>query len=81
MEKIKAFIEQADTFLKPYIDKVIDFLSKEYYVVYAAIAALLVFLVIPGLFSFIKKAPKTFLLIIILLAAAGLIAYFISYKA
>jgi uncharacterized membrane protein len=80
MEKIKQIIEQIDTFLKPYIDKLIAFLSREQYVIYGAIGVLLVLLVLFGLFTFLKKFPKTFLFLVIILSAAALIAYFLTYK-
>jgi len=80
MEKVKQIIEQIDAFLKPYIDKLIGFLSREQYIIYGAIGVLLVFLVLFGLFTFLKKFPKTFLFLVIILSAAALIAYFLSYK-
>jgi tetrahydromethanopterin S-methyltransferase subunit G len=80
MEKIKQIIAQVDSFLAPYVEKIEYFLGKDYYIIYAAIGALIIFLIIPGLFTFIKRAPKLFLLIIIVLAAASLIAYFLVYK-
>lgn len=80
MEKVKGLISQMDAFIKPYIEKIISFLSKEYYVIYAAIVVLLLFLIIPGVFTFIKKAPKLFLLLLIILGIAVLVAYFVTYK-
>lgn len=81
MDKIRFYVEKIDEFIAPYINKIIDFLGKGYYVIYAAIAVVIIILVIIGLFSFMKKAPKTFLFLIILLAAVGAVAFFISYKA
>lgn len=81
MDKIRFYVEKIDEVIAPYINKIIDFLGKGYYVIYAAIAVVIILLFIIGLFSFMKKAPKTFLFLIILLAAVGAVAFFISYKA
>ena len=67
--------EQISNFIQPYWDKILHFLNAEYYVVYAAIAILLVILLVAGLFTMLKRTPKLLFLVIFLLGIAVALWY------
>lgn len=66
-DKIIKISDMISNLIEPYWNKVMGFLSKEYYIVYAAIAALVVILLLAGLFTMLKKAPRFLFLIVFLL--------------
>ena len=66
--------------IKPYWDKVLGFFNKEYYVLYAVLGLLLVILLIPGLFTILKRAAKFFFFILILFGAIIALWYFFVIK-
>lgn len=77
------FVEMNDKFadlVDNYFQKVVDFLSKGYYVVYAAIALLALILIIAGLFTCLKRAPKFFFIVVLLLGLVVLLWYFFVHK-
>lgn len=80
MDAVKNFIinlsTKFDELARPIWDKVIAFLNKEYYVVYAIIVLLLVFLIIPGLIAMFKKAGKFFIVLLVLLGIVFALWYF-----
>lgn len=81
MEAIKDIIVKANGFLEPYVAKIIDFLSKGYTLVYGVIVLFLAILVLAGLIAMLKKTPKLFAFIIILLGIVVAIWYFLYFKA
>lgn len=70
MEFIREYIEKANAFLEQYIakaiDKIAEFLSGGEYLVIAVIGFFITLLIIIGLFRWLRKAPKTFLFVLIL---------------
>ncbi len=68
--------DKVSSFIEPLWNKVVSFVSKDYYVVYAAISILLAILVIAGLFAVLRKAPKFFFLVLILLGIVVALWYF-----
>lgn len=85
MDAIKNFVtninDKLGAILEPILQKIADFLEKQYYLVYGAIALLLVFLVLPGLFTMLKKAGKFFIFLLVLLAIVVALWYFFVFKA
>lgn len=67
---LREYIEKANGFLKIYIsnaiDKVAEFLSGGEYLVIAVIGFFITLLLIIGLFRWLRKAPKTFMFVLIL---------------
>ncbi|MFA6626960.1 MAG: hypothetical protein WCQ80_01115 [Bacilli bacterium] len=84
MEPIKNFVIDMNTkleaIIKPIWDKIVDFLSKEYYLVYAIIVVLLVLLLLPGLVTILRKASKFFIFILVLLGIVFALWYFFIFK-
>lgn len=80
MKYINQANEKFINLFKPIWDKIIQFFNKEYYVIYAIIVLFLIVLIIPGLFTFLKRWPKFFAFIIILLSAIVLVWYFLILK-
>lgn len=70
MEFIREYIEKANAFLEQYIakaiDKIAEFLSGGEYLVIAVVGFFITLLIIIGLFRWLRKAPKTFLFVLIL---------------
>lgn len=69
-------------FFEPIWNKIVQFLNKgeKYYLLYAAIIVLLIILILPGLYSFLKRAPKFFIFILFLLGIVVGIWYFFILK-
>lgn len=72
--------DKVSQIIKPFWDKILAFLSKEYYVLYAAISLVLIILIIPGLFTVLKRAPKFFFFVLVLLGVVIALWYFFVLK-
>ncbi len=81
MDAIKNIIinlsSKFDALAQPIWDKVEAFFSKGYFVVYALITLVLIFLVIPGLVVMLKKAGKFFIFLLFLVGVVFALWYFI----
>lgn len=72
--------DKFDSIVKPIWDKLVLYLSKEYYLVYALVTVVLIVLLIPGLVNVIRKAGKFFLVLLIIVAIIFAIWYFFVFK-
>lgn len=57
--------DKANNIVEPYVAPVVNFLSNAEYIVVALILLGLILLVIPGLFTYLKKATKLFVFLLI----------------
>lgn len=82
MNYVNQINEKFTNFFRPIWDKIVQFVSKgeDYYLLYGVIVVLLILLILPGLFAHLKKAPKFFVFLIILLGAVVAIWYFLILK-
>lgn len=80
MEKIKEIFALISSYIEMGLNHVLDFLSKDLYILYGAIAVVLVIVVIAGLIACFKKIPKLFIIIVILLAIIVVAWYFLIYR-
>ena len=80
MEKIKEIFVLISSYIEMGLNHVLDFLSKDLYILYGAIAVVLVIVVIAGLIACFKKIPKLFIIIVILLAIIVVAWYFLIYR-
>jgi glucan phosphoethanolaminetransferase (alkaline phosphatase superfamily) len=78
---LREYIEKANGFLEKYIssaiNKIAEFISSGEYLVIAVIGFFITLLLIIGLFRWLRKAPKTFMFVLIvcvLVIAIGLIS-------
>lgn len=69
LETARSFIsnifDKANNMVEPYVAPVVKFLSNSEYIVVALIFIGVILLVIPGLFTYLKKATKFFIFLII----------------
>ena len=80
MEKIKEIFALISSYIEMGLNHVLDFLSKDLYILYGAIAVVLLIVVIAGLIACFKKIPKLFIIIVILLAIIVVAWYFLIYR-
>ena len=80
MEKIKEIFALISSYIEMGLNHVLDFLSKDLYILYGAIAIVLVIVVIAGLIACFKKIPRLFIIIVILLAIIVVAWYFLIYR-
>ena len=84
MEKITEILtnltDKINGFIKPLWDKVLDLLNKEMYILYAAVAILLVVIVLAGIIACFRKIPKFFIFLIIILGIVVAVWFFLVYK-
>lgn len=67
--------------IEPFFNQFLGFIDDGYYILYAVVALFLVILILVGLFTFLKRAPKFFLFIVVLLGAVGALWYFLVLPA
>jgi hypothetical protein len=76
MDQIRALLEKVDEFvgkfLEPVLEKISSFIASGENAALAMILAFLVLVVLIGLFTWLKKAPKLFFFVVILFG--GLVA-------
>lgn len=80
MEKIKEIFALISSYIEMGLNHVLDFLSKDLYILYGAIAVVLLIVVIAGLIACFKKIPRLFIIIVILLAIIVVAWYFLIYR-
>lgn len=84
LENIKDFLapysEKIDEFVEPAITWLIEFFSKGYNVIYLAIAVILALVIISGLITCLRKFPKFFFILLIILSIISALWYFLVYK-
>ena len=80
MEKVKEIFNLIGGYIEMGLNHILDFLSKDLYILYGAIGVLLVIIVIAGLIACFKKIPKLFIIIVILLAIIVVAWYFLIYR-
>lgn len=80
MEKVKEIFNLIGGYIEMGLNHVLDFLSKDLYILYGAIGVLLVIIVIAGLIACFKKIPRLFIGLIVLLAIIVVAWYFLVYK-
>ena len=80
MEKIKEIFALISSYIEMELNHVLDFLSKDLYILYGAIAIVLLIVVIAGLIACFKKIPRLFIIIVILLAIIVVAWYFLIYR-
>ncbi|MCR5422968.1 MAG: hypothetical protein K6E74_04950 [Bacilli bacterium] len=80
MEKIKEIFALISSYIEMGLNHVLDFLSKDLYILYGAIAVVLLIVVVAGLIACFKKIPRLFIIIVILLAIIVVAWYFLIYK-
>ena len=80
MEKIKEFFQMINNFLQPVLSKITGFFGKDWNIIYAGIFLVILLLALIGLIRALIKFPKTFIFILILIAAFCVASYFLIYK-
>jgi len=79
-ELVKPFFDMINGFLEPIMTKVTEFLLLDMRVLYAVIFVFVGLLALIGLIAFIKKAPKLFFVLLIILAIFLAAWFFLYYK-
>ncbi len=74
------YSEKVDEFVEPAITWLIEFFSKGYNVLYLAIAIILALVMISGLITCLRKFPKFFFILLIVLSIISTLWYFLIYK-
>lgn len=67
IDKIKEIGNQINGIIEPLFNQVLAFLEKEYFIIYGILFLFVGILTIIGLFAFLKKAPKLFIFLVVLL--------------
>lgn len=80
MEAIKDLFSNIDAYISKFWNVFLGFCEKEYYTVYAGIVFIAALLMLIGLFTALKKFPKFFIFVVLLVGAFCAAAYFIYYK-
>lgn len=80
MEGIKSFFENIDEVLMNYWAHISYFFQQEMYTIYCGIFIIIALLSIVGLIVSLKKFPKLFLFILIIVAIFCSISYLMIYK-
>lgn len=79
MQAIIDFFGKIDSFLEDIFTKIIGSLDGGLYIIYTGVAVIAALLIIVGLIAALKKIPRLFILIVLLVGIFCAAAYFIYY--
>ena len=84
LEKIREFLapygDIVGEFIQPVISWLADFFSKDFSIIYVAVALVLLIVFISGLVTCFRKFPKFFMFIVITLSLISVFWYFVMCK-
>ncbi len=80
MEVIKNFLGSIENMIKPLWGFIDNFLQKELYIIYACISIIVIILLIAGFIAMLKKMPKFFIFLVVLLTIIAVCVWFLYYK-
>lgn len=79
MQVIIDFFDKIDNFLEDIFTKILGSMEGGLYIIYTGIAVIAALLIIVGLIAALKKIPRLFILIVLLVGIFCAAAYFIYY--
>lgn len=80
MDKVKEIISLISGYIEQGVNFVLNLLSGDMYILYGAIGLILAIIIISGLIACLKKIPRLFITLIILLGIIVALWFFLIYK-
>ncbi len=80
MDKIKEIVDLVSGYIESGVNFILNLLSGDMYILYGAIGIILAIVIIAGLIACLKKIPKLFIALILLLGIIVVVWYFVIYK-